>query len=48
MAQCGKCGGSGLVDVIEHGVETDANGNQKPVQRQSTQQCGMCGGTGEA
>ncbi|WP_178880230.1 hypothetical protein [Streptomyces acidiscabies] len=45
---CNACGGSGLTEHEQHTVETDENGNQKPVVHRFTGACGRCGGTGKS
>lgn len=43
---CSACNGSGLTEHVEHSVETDENGNQKPVERRWTGSCNTCHGSG--
>lgn len=43
---CPACSGQRVTEKVEHSVETDSQGNQKPVQRHVTTQCGLCGGAG--
>ncbi|MFD6181830.1 hypothetical protein [Streptomyces goshikiensis] len=43
---CQPCGGLRVTEHTEHTVETDENGNQRPVIRQWTGLCGACGGSG--
>ncbi|MDT3400441.1 hypothetical protein RKE29_28180 [Streptomyces sp. B1866] len=43
---CPGCGGTGLTDHTEHSVETDEDGQQKPVVRSWIGSCSVCNGTG--
>ncbi|WP_165854447.1 hypothetical protein [Streptomyces sp. V2] len=45
---CSACGGTGLTEHVEHTVEIDENGNQKPVERRWTGPCGRCSGSGKS
>ncbi|GAA1283541.1 hypothetical protein [Streptomyces javensis] len=43
---CPACNGARVTEHTEHTVETDENGQQKPVTRTWTGPCGTCNGTG--
>lgn len=43
---CGACSGTGVTEHTEHSVETDKDGNQKPVSRSWTGPCSQCHGSG--
>ena len=45
---CGACSGTGVTEHTEHSVETDKDGNQKPVSRSWTGPCSTCHGSGSS